>query len=535
MRLLAQGGRIHAPSSPHATAILLVDGEVAWLGSDAGAAVHAADAERVIDLRGALVTPAFVDSHVHHTGTGLALIGLDLRGVPSRAGLLERVAAASRLHPGGVVGHGWDESSWPDPIPPSHSQLDQAAGGAPVYLSRVDVHSALVSSALIAAAGIAGLPGMAESGWVTGAAHAAVRRYLSKSMPASLRERAQRATRAHAARHGVALLVEAAGPDINGATDLLALQELAAAEPGPELVCYWGDTDIEQAVELGAAGAAGDLFVDGAIGSRTAAWTQQYADAPTCGVLHLSADEVATHLISCTRAGIQGGFHAIGDAAIAVVVEGLQAAVAECGLPATRLARHRVEHGCATTPAQAAQFAAAGVVLSIQPQFDAAWGGPSGLYEARLGPQRAAGLHDFAGFARSGVMLALGSDAPVAPLDPWAAVRAAAWTHRAESRLSVRAAFNAATRGGWRAVRRDGQGVLAPGSPATLAVWEAGEIGVQVPEAAIRAWSTDARSGTPGLPLLDPGVAAPRALATLVRGQVVFSADPDWLGPADGN
>lgn len=529
MKLLARGGRIHAPGAPHATAILVVGGEIAWLGSDAGAHVHAGDATRIIDLRGALVTPAFVDSHVHHTDAGLALIGLDLRSVQSSAELLERVAAAHRGAPGTVVGHGWDESGWADPVPPTRAELDRAAGGAAVYLSRVDVHSALVSSALIAAAGLDGLAGMSASGWVTGAAHAAARRHLSLAMPAELRLRAQRATRAHAGAHGIAALVEAAGPDINGEADALALQRLAAAEVGPELILYWGDTDIDQAIELGAAGAAGDLFVDGAIGSRTAAWVEPYADGPTQGRLHLSADEVAAHLTRCTRAGIQGGFHAIGDAAIANVVAGLRAAVAECGLAAVRLARHRVEHACATTAEQAAEFAGAGVVLSVQPQFDAAWGGPGGLYESRLGPARAAGLHDFASFARAGAMLAFGSDAPVAPIDPWAAVRAAAWTHRPASRLSVRAAFNAATRGGWRAVRRDGHGVLAPGAPATLAVWEAGDIAVQVPDPGVRAWSTDTRSGTPGLPVLDPGAPTPRALATLHRGRVIFSADPQWV------
>ena len=71
-----------------------------------------------------------------------------------------------------------------------------------------------------------------------------------------------------------------------------------------------------------------------------------------------------------------------------------------------------------------------------------------------------------------GVALAFGSDSPVTPLDPWGSVRAAMWHHNPAHRMSVRAAFAAHTRGGWRAVHRDGEGVLAPGAPATFAVWD---------------------------------------------------------------
>ena len=69
-----------------------------------------------MDLDGALVAPAFVDAHVHHTATGMTLLGLDLRGVPSRQALLDVLAAeARRLRGRPIVGHGWDETLWADP------------------------------------------------------------------------------------------------------------------------------------------------------------------------------------------------------------------------------------------------------------------------------------------------------------------------------------------------------------------------------------------------------------------------------------
>ena len=171
-----------------------------------------------------------------------------------------------------------------------------------------------------------------------------------------------------------------------------------------------------------------------------------------------------------------------------------------------------------------ATLADLGVVASVQPVFDALWGGWDGMYARRLGAERAATLNPFAAMAAAGVVLALGSDAPVTALGPWEAVRAAAFHHNPDQRLSVRAAFTAHTRGGWRAARRDDAGVLVPGAPAHLAVWETGELVVQAPDDRIAAWSTDPRSGVPGLPDLSPGVPVPACRSTVVAGREIYAA-----------
>jgi predicted amidohydrolase YtcJ len=105
-------------------------------------------------------------------------------------------------------------------------------------------------------------------------------------------------------------------------------------------------------------------------------------------------------------------------------------------------------------------------------------------------------------------------------------VRAAAW-HRTETeRVTVRAAFNASTRGGWRAARRDEGGVVALGAPASLAVWDVpGDLVVQTPDARIAAWSTDPRAGVPQLPDLHPDVDLPTCVLTLVRGRIAFEEE----------
>ena len=173
---LYRNGRLYCPADPRATALLVRDGRIAWLGADADAPAADLAVDAVVDLAGALVTPAFVDAHVHTTATGVALRGLELGECRSASDVLDAVAAFATALPADavVIGHGWDESTWPQPVPPDADALDRAGGGRRVYLSRASVHSAVVSATLLAAAEPAAT-GYDESGWLRLAAHHTVR------------------------------------------------------------------------------------------------------------------------------------------------------------------------------------------------------------------------------------------------------------------------------------------------------------------------------------------------------------------------
>ena len=520
---LLLGGRIHSPSSPDATAIAVTGDTVVWVGQDGpGRALH--PGARVIDLDGAFVAPAFVDAHVHATATGLHLTGLDLTGVRDAAGLLDAVRGAVR--PGEVlIAHGWDETTWTSPRLPSRAELDEAAGGAAVYLSRVDVHSALVSSALAAEAG--GTDGWSSDGPLTGEAHHRVRAAARAAISPEQRRQAQEAFLARAVERGIVSVHECAGPDISGEDDLADLLALAADPDRPEVVAYWGERDAVDLVRRhGLRGLAGDLFVDGALGSRTAALCEPYTDqSGTSGTRYLDAEAIGDHLIMCTEAGLQAGFHVIGDAAAAAVVRGFQLAEKVVGQRALASRTHRVEHLEMVDAEQAALLAGWGVAASVQPQFDALWGGPDGMYAARLG-DRAAGLNPFSTLAAKGIVLAFGSDSPVTSLEPWASVRAAVHHRTPGSGLSARAAFTAHTRGGHRAAGiNDGvTGSLVPGAQAHYAIWDAADLVVTGSDSRVQRWSTDPRSRVPGLPPLDPNAPLPTCLRTVRAGRVLYDA-----------
>ncbi|MGV9629466.1 amidohydrolase [Streptomyces sp. NPDC003487] len=518
--VLLRRGEVHSPADPFATAMVVERGQVAWVGSEGAADAFADGVDEVIDLDGALVTPAFTDAHVHTTATGLALTGLDLSAAPSLEAALSAVRefAAARPHDRVLLGHGWDAARWAGGRPPTRAELDEATGGRPLYLSRIDVHSAVVTTALLEMT-----PGLdLVDGPLTADAHHAVRATALGAITSAQRAEAQRAALAHAASLGIGSVHECAGPEISSEDDFTGLLRLAAEEPGPRVVGYWAEQDVAKARELGAIGAAGDLFVDGALGSHTACLHEPYADAAHTGTAYLDAGAVAAHVVACTEAGLQAGFHAIGDAAVTAVVEGVRAAAEKVGLARVRAARHRVEHAEMLTPETVAAFAELGLTASVQPAFDALWGGEDGMYAQRLGTERARGLNPFAALLRAGVPLAFGSDSPVTPLDPWGTVRAAAFHRTPEHRVSVRAAFTAHTRGGWRAVGRDDAGVLVPGAPADYAVWRTGALVVQAPDDRVARWSTDPRSGTPGLPDLTPGRELPLCLRTVVGGRTVY-------------
>ena len=477
---LYRRGRVVTPERPNATAFVVgSDGRIAWVGDEAGADLHAEGVDAVVDLEDGLVLPAFVDAHVHVSHTGLGLRGVDLTGTTSVAEALRSIGEAVRRRRGRpVFALNWQEQLWVEHRAMTASELDRVSFGGVVYAARIDGHSAVVSSALARASGADRLDGWRGDGFVTRDAKNAARAAFDAARTPDQRRGDVEAALALAASRGIAVLHECGGPLLTSSDDFADVLEAGRRPDLPRTVGYWAEavTEPEQAAALvalhGAAGLGGDLNMDGSIGSHTAHLRDGYADDPGCrGTAYRSASDVRDHVAACAVAGVQSGFHVIGDAGMDIVLEGYEAAARLIGDDLVRATRPRLEHAEMADADAVRRMARLGMVASVQPRFDAFWGGPEGMYAERLGTARVPGTNPLGAMLRAGVRLALGSDSPVTPFGPWATVRAAVRHHDPDQRLDVGAAVAAHTVGGWTAAREDGGGVLGLGRPATLAVW----------------------------------------------------------------
>jgi predicted amidohydrolase YtcJ len=387
-----------------------------------------------------------------------------------------------------------------------------------VYLARVDVHSAVVSSTLLdQLPGVSTVIGYRADGLLTREAHHLCRGSLDRLFTDQERRSAARVALRTAAAQGIAAVHELGGPHLGPTEDLTRVREVAS-DIGMGLTLYWGELAtepiIEWAQQAGVAGLAGDLCVDGAIGSHTASLDEAYADADSRGARYLSEQQIADHVIACTRAGLQAGFHCIGDDAVAAAITGMRSAATTVGIPMMHAARHRLEHLEMISDADMATLAELGVIASMQPAFDAAWGRPGELYEQRLGHSRAHQMNRFRSLTRAGVRLAFGTDAPVTPLAGWATVRAAVQHCQPPERLSVASAFDAATQGAHWAAFADNAGTIRVGALASLAVWDIDNTELD---------------GPAPLPRFDDDE-LPACAATIAAGRLIFRSESFEVG-----
>jgi predicted amidohydrolase YtcJ len=471
------GERVHGTGvagDRNGVAVLVDQGRIVTVAPATEAGSLGAD--RVVDLGDVTLLPGFVDSHVHLTTTGLALHGANLRGARSASELLDRVGAAAERSGGGLVwGDGYDETTFHVPELPEPAAIGRAAGGRPVYLSRVDGHQGLATLDVLADAGAMLLPGCERgadgepTGVVRDDANHSARRHALEQLSNATIVAAQEQALALAARRGVVCVHEMGGPDIAGRRDFELL--LARLESLPlEVVCYWGAFDLDYVLERKLSQVGGDLFLDGSLGSHTAALSTPYDDRPeTRGSLYHEDAELAELYVRATMAGVQVAVHAIGDRAIGQALRCARLAVRTVGHTAFAACRHRIEHVELLGSDGADRMADLGLAAGVQPAFDAAWGGPNGMYEHRLGSRRAKSMNPFADLWRRGVPMGGSSDSNVTPLNPWHGVAAAVQHHRAPQRLGLPVALELFTLGGRILARQERTtGRIRPGQRADL-------------------------------------------------------------------
>jgi predicted amidohydrolase YtcJ len=437
------------------------------------------ESDRVVDVPGTTILPGFVDAHVHLSGTGMNMRGLDLTGARSRHEVLELARTHAGAVAGPVLGMGMDETRWPEPAFPAREELD-AISTEPLILVRADGYLSILNSAALSASGVGGLEGLQRdrtgepTGVLRGEANARAQLWFFDSLPDAAIEEAQLRAAGLAASRGVTCLQEMAIPDKRGRRDVEVLLGHLKDLPADVMV-YVADRDIPYVVDLGLARIGGDLFLDGSIGARTAALTEPYADGQASGALQYEDDELAEFLHNAHLANLQAGLHVIGDAAIEQALrvwDRVYRILDSRERRHFRARRHRLEHFEMASPAQVERAAALGLAISVQPAFDHLWGHPGGMYELRLGEDRASGMNPFRRLVERGLEVGGGSDTPVTPLDPMLGVWSLETHHDERQRMSRSEALRLFTTGAARLAHLEKKGRLEPGMAADFAAYE---------------------------------------------------------------
>lgn len=445
----------------------LEDGRFAYVGPEPTGIA----AER-IDLDGATVTAAFADCHVHLADTGYTSGPRDLGGARDAAAFARAIAALPAEEY--LFAGRYDDAGWPGGEFATALPLERHHAGRSVMVTRIDGHSSLVNERTFAELALEPALGGVErtaDGWPTGRLFGEANWTAQLRFIARLPARARAAAEAGAAESALASGAVHLHAQLIGCGSSAEYAEAISAQralPGVKMYPKICERDPALAASLGLPYVGGDVFLDGSLGSGTAATCAPYADRDGRGSLALDDAEVERYFAAAERSGISAGVHAIGDRAIEQCLRVWERVLG--GRPSPRN-RHFVEHFELATPGQIARAARLGLYLSMQPQFDAAWGGPGGMYETRLGKERAASMNAFRSALRAGATLCGGDDSPVCALSPLAGMAAACNHGTPAERLEPLEALTMYTYDAARFGHAEHQtGLVAPGFAADFVV-----------------------------------------------------------------
>jgi len=500
------------------TALGIVDGKIRYMGTDALVFAYC-EAGKKIDLHGTFVMPGFNDAHTHIAYAGQQHLTVDLDNISSLAAMQGKIKAYATTLPDNawITGGGWDHTKWATAKLPTRQDLDAVTGNHPAYLQRTDGHIAVVNSAALTAARITGKTvapkgsqiDLDASGQPTGIIREdAARALIEKVIPkpdAAMRRKALELSIKDALAHGVTSL-----QDFSDWDDFLVMEEMEREGKLPIRISEWltFNDPIDVLKDHRAHHDRNDPllhtgmlkgFMDGSLGSRTAAMLAPYSDDPkNSGLPRYDQIKLNAMTIERAQAGFQIGFHAIGDRANTMALDAF-AAVYEDNrrqlLPGLKEAfnsgntfndrifekqianqRLRIEHAQVLAPDDFNRFAKLHIIASMQPSHlltDMAWA------PARLGPTRVKYAYAWKSFLNHGVTLAFGTDYPVESINPFRGLYAAVTrqneagtqTFEPQEKLTLNEALYAYTQASAFAENKEKtKGILAPGYLADFTV-----------------------------------------------------------------
>src|SRR5882724_1733801 len=494
-------GRIYTndPASPWAEALAISEGRITCVGKmdhvllDWGGGQEGVE---TVNLKGQFVMPGFNDAHVHLGGAAADELAVPLTGVPSAEEMQKRVAAAVAQHKEGewITGGGWDHTLWLEKRFPNRQQLDAVAPKNPVILTHISGHVAVANSLALKSAEIDKNTPNPPGGEIEHEALGEPTGMLKEGAAMSLvRVRIPDPT-AEQRRKGIELVLQNVAK--NGVTsvqdysewaDFQVYQELKEAGKLTVRITEWlpFNLPLNELQNMQAQGGTKDpwlktgalkAFLDGAMGSRTAAMLEPYSDDPsTSGILTNDPQKLTAMAIQRDKAGFQFAFHAIGDRANRIALDVFEA-VAKANGPRNR--RDRIEHAQVVAPMDFARFAELHIIASMQPSHqttDMRWA------EDRIGRERIMGAYAWATMLKNKVPVAFGTDYPVEPISPFRGLYACVTRERPDGgpkngwepqeKISLQDCIRAYTSGSAYAQFEEGKkGELKPGEYADFII-----------------------------------------------------------------
>ena len=495
--LAVVGARIWTgnPKQPWAEALAAADGKLIAVGSDAEILKRIAPTAAVLKGNGRLVVPGFSDSHIHFITGGFRLASVQLRDCKSREQIASRIQAFAAGVPKGawITGGDWDHTNWGGTMP-SKDWIDAVTPDHPVFVNRLDGHSALANSKALALAKVTKAANEVPGGTIdrdangepTGLLRDNAMSLVSRVVPAPTSEMYDRAL--DAAMKFVAASGITSVHHMGDWDDLAAFER--ARRAGRLTTRIYAAVPLatwERLRDKVARDGRGDEwlrwgmlkgFVDGSLGSHTAAFLEPFSDAPKDrGLLVTQPEKLYEWTAGAAKAGLHVAVHAIGDRAIRTQLDIFERVNREQN---RKEARFRIEHAQHIAPVDIARFGRLGVIASMQPYHaidDGRWA------DKVIGKQRAKGTYAFRSLIDTGATLAFGSDWFVAPPTPLEGIYAAVTRQTLDDRnpggwvpeqkITVPEALRAYTYGNaYAAFEEKIKGMLEPGKLADFVMLE---------------------------------------------------------------
>jgi predicted amidohydrolase YtcJ len=433
-----------APEAPHdstngwhhdATAVVVRDGRIVFVGSDSGALALAGPGTKVSDLDGRVVLPGLVDAHTHVAELGESLDRVNLTGIATEAEAVERIVERAATTPKGewILGYGWDEGAWANRYPDKRL-LSERVPDHPVVLRSLHGFASWANTRALALAGITRdtpVPNGGEirkdvngepTGLVLNRAVPLLDNAVPRPTPTQRDAQVRRALNVMAQSGYTGVHEAGVAHDVMESFERLAERDslplrVHAMLSGRDsaLIRRW----IARGPFTSPTGMlsvrAVKAYYDGALGSRGAQLLADYADRPGHrGVSGGSYGFDKAVVGDAMSAGFQVGIHAIGDAGNRATLDFIDSVMRAA--PKARDLRHRVEHAQLLSPSDIARFASLRVVASVQPPHaveDKGWA------ETRVGAERIAGAYAWRTLRQAGAPLVFSSDLPGSDWSPF--------------------------------------------------------------------------------------------------------------------